>query len=240
MKRLKRPKAQAGANKAKDNEIKVFFSNRDSVCGECGEKLGAGAWITLAGEAGALCLSCADLDHLVYLPSGSAALTRRAKNASALWTVVLRWSRARKQYERKGLLVESGALEQAEAQCLADDDARERRRQREAVRREAVDAEYRKQFAERVRALFPGCPEGREAAIAEHACQKYSGRVGRSAAAKELNKKMIDLAVAAHIRHAETGYDALLGGGMDREAARNAVRGDVARIVGEWRKAGGQ
>jgi hypothetical protein len=25
-----------------------------------------------------LCLSCADLDHLIYLPRGDAALTRRA------------------------------------------------------------------------------------------------------------------------------------------------------------------
>src|SRR5260370_41443 len=33
-------------------------------------------------DPGPLCLGCADLDHLVFLPSGEAALTRRAKKAS--------------------------------------------------------------------------------------------------------------------------------------------------------------
>ena len=54
--------------------LKVFISTRDSSCDECGEALGRKAWITLAGERGALCLACADLDHLVFLPSGD---TRR-------------------------------------------------------------------------------------------------------------------------------------------------------------------
>jgi hypothetical protein len=34
--------------------------------------------------------------------------------------VVVRFSRARKRYERQGILVEEAALEQAEAQCLDD------------------------------------------------------------------------------------------------------------------------
>ena len=54
-------------------ELKVFITNRDSTCDECGEHLGYGAWITLVEEKGALCLSCADLDHLIFLPSGDAA-----------------------------------------------------------------------------------------------------------------------------------------------------------------------
>jgi hypothetical protein len=43
------------------------------------------------------------MDHLVFLPSGEAALTRRAKKASGLSAVVVRWSRTRKRYERQGL-----------------------------------------------------------------------------------------------------------------------------------------
>ena len=61
------------------NEIKVFISHRDSICDECQEPLGRNAWIRLAGERGALCLACADLDHLAFLPTGDAALTRRAR-----------------------------------------------------------------------------------------------------------------------------------------------------------------
>src|SRR5262245_36567414 len=117
-------------------ELKVFISNRESTCAECKENLGSKAWITLVGEKGASCLTCADLDHLIFLPSGDAALTRRAKKHSTLSSVVLKWSRARKRYERQGLLVEEQALEKAEEECLADSKVRERRREREAVRRE--------------------------------------------------------------------------------------------------------
>ena len=109
-------------------------------------------------DAGPLCLRCADLDHLVYLPAGDAALTRRARTASGLSAVVVRFSRARRRHERQGVLVESEALDQAEAQCLADADARARRRVRERARREAQDAELRTALADEIVGMFPGCP----------------------------------------------------------------------------------
>jgi hypothetical protein len=170
----------------------------------------------------------------VFLPAGDAALTRRSRKHSTLSAVVLRWSRARKRYERQGLLVEAGALEQAEQECLADEEVRARRREREAVRREQLDQQYVQQFAERVRELFPRCPPGREVAIAEHACLKYSGRVGRSAAAKSFDEQAIRLAVVAHVRHAETPYDALLAAGHERWDARAQVEGAVARVLALW------
>jgi len=58
---------------------------------------------------------------------------------------------------------------------------------------------------------------------AEHACQKYSGRVGRSAGAKSLGEEFFRLAVIAHIRHSETGYDELLSQGIDRWLACDEV-----------------
>src|ERR1700674_4470101 len=120
---------QVGTLQSKESqEFKVFISNRESTCGECGENLGSKAWITLAGEKGALCLACADLDHLLFLPSGNVALTRRAGKHSTLVAVVLKWSRARKRYERQGLLVEEQGLEKAEKECLADSEVRIRRR----------------------------------------------------------------------------------------------------------------
>lgn len=79
----------------KGQDLTVFITTGDATCDECGEDLGRHAWITLKEDKGALCLSCADLDHLVYLPAGSAALTRRARKHSTLAAVVLRWSRAR-------------------------------------------------------------------------------------------------------------------------------------------------
>ena len=171
------------------DELKVFIANRESTCAECGKNLGRHAWITLNREKGALCLACADLDHLVFLPAGDAALTRRARKHSVLSAVVLQWSRARKRYERQGLLMEAAALEKAEEECLADAEIRTRRQERAAGRRAELDQEYLNRFAARVTEVFPGCPAGREREIAAHACQKYSGRVGRSAAAKEPGRR---------------------------------------------------
>lgn len=218
----------------RDGELKVFISHRNSVCEECREELGRNTWILLAGERGALCLACADLDHLVFLPSGDAALTRRSKKHSRLYAVVLKWSRARKRYERRGLLVEEEALARAEAECLADEEVRQRRRERNAVRQKELDQEFVLQFAGRIRQLFPRCPQGHEKTIAEHACRKYSGRVGRSAAAKQLAEEAVRLAVVAHLRHAETDYDELLGRGWDRHDARRGVQAQVDHLLLSW------
>jgi hypothetical protein len=84
-----------------ETPIKVFISHRESKCDECGDELGRQAWITLEENKGALCLSCSDLDELVFLPTGDAALTRRAKKHSTLSAVVLKFSRARGRYERQ-------------------------------------------------------------------------------------------------------------------------------------------
>ena len=213
---------------------KVFISTRESVCDECGEDLGHGAWIMLAGERGALCLACADLDHLVFLPSGNAAVTRRAQKHSTLAVVVLKWSRARKRYERQGVLVEEEALQQAEKECLEDAEVRMQRREREAERRAELDQQYVERFAARVRELYPQCPPGREVTIAEHARIKYSGRIGRTAASKSLAEEAVDLAVVAHIRHVETRYDRLLQRCWDRGEARASIADDVRRIQAKW------
>ena len=219
----------------RSDDLRVFISTRQSRCDECREDLGSRAFIFLAGDRGALCLSCADLDHLVLLPPGDAALTRRARKHATLAAVVLKWSRARKRYERQGLLVEEQALERAEAECLNDAEARTKRREREAELRAGLDAEYVTRFAQRIRELFPGCPSDRADGIAVHACQKYSGRVGRAAAAKRLDEEAVQLAVAAHLRHAETRYDELLSRGIERWEARDRVRQDVDGVLRQWR-----
>jgi len=216
------------------DDLKVFISNRASVCDECHERLGRKAWLLLTRECGALCLACADFDHLDFLPAGDAALTRRAKKHSRLYAVVLKWSRARRRYERQGLLVEEEALAKAEEECLADQEVRRRRRERNALRRADLDEHFVARFARRIREVFPGCPGNRERTIAEFACRKYSGRVGRSAAAKELDKDAVRLAVIAHVRHIETEYDTLLGSGVDRHDARRRVQGRIEQVLADW------
>jgi len=217
-----------------NSELKVFISSRESTCSECGQQLGSHAWITLAGERGALCLTCADLDHLLYLPSGDPALTRRARKHSRLYAVVLKWSRARKKYERQGLLVEEEGLQRAETECLADAELRQARRVRESERRDILDKEYVKRYSEEIRRCYPRMPTRLEVKIAEHACLKHSGRVGRSEAAKRFDEESITLAVVAHVRHTKTDYDELLMRGVDRLDARSLVRDKIDRVLEQW------
>lgn len=100
-------------------ELVVIAALNDWICTACG---GTGDLLTMDAP-GPLCLGCADLDHLVFLAAGDAALTRRARRASRRSAVVVRFSRARKRYERQGILVEQEALEQAERECLQDAEA---------------------------------------------------------------------------------------------------------------------
>lgn len=154
---------------SKQRDLKVFITFRNSICDECKQELGSRAWIVLAGDAGALCLSCADMDHLVFLSSGDAALTRRARKYSTLNAVVLKWNKSRKRYERLGLLVEEAALRQAEVECLSDEEVRTQHRFREADRRAELDSAYIRTFTERICQLFPKCPPETAQSIAEHA-----------------------------------------------------------------------
>lgn len=216
-------------------ELRVFISTRESTCSECASELGRSAWIHLVEGKGALCLPCADLDHLEFLPTGNAALTRRSRKFSTLSAVVLKWSRARNRYERQGLLVEARALEEAEASCLADAEVRAARSRRRAEREADVDQNYMAEFAKAIRRQYPSCPVGRETEIAAHACGKYTGRIGRTAEAKSLQWSAIELAVRAHVRHRETEYDRLLAEGCERHEARARVSATVVRVLEHWK-----
>jgi hypothetical protein len=216
------------------SDLLVIQPVRDWICVQC-QSTGD---LLIMDEPGPLCLGCADLDHLVFLSAGDAALTRRAKKASGLSAVVVRWSRARKRYERQGVLVEEAALEQAEQQCLADEDARMRRRERDRGRRVDEDVELVARMAEEIRRLFPRCPGRRAEAIAQHASLRGSGRVGRSAAGRSLDAEAITLAVVASVRHEDTDYDSLLMSGVSREDARDRIRPAVDGVLASWRGVG--
>ena len=81
-------------------KIVVFSILRASECSECKRELWKGEFLRMEKDK-PLCLSCADLDHLVFLPRGDTALTRRATKYSRMRVVVVRFSRARKRYERQ-------------------------------------------------------------------------------------------------------------------------------------------
>jgi hypothetical protein len=214
-------------------DLVVIDPLKSWTCTACGEEAAGGAFL-LMEEPGPVCLRCADLDHLVFLPSGDAAVTRRAKRASRLAAVVVRFSTSRRRYERQGILCEGVALEQAEEACLADEDARARRRAREEARRLSADEELNERMTDEILRLFPGCPANRARAIAGHTAVRGSGRVGRSAAGRALDPEAITLAVRASVRHENTRYDEYLMSGMDRAEARARVRDEVQAILDSW------
>jgi hypothetical protein len=48
-------------------DFTVFILSNEAVCSECGRELVRSAWMTLTKKKEVLCLSCADLDHLIFL-----------------------------------------------------------------------------------------------------------------------------------------------------------------------------
>src|SRR5215468_5851897 len=234
--RLTMKPSEVGTSKSGE-DIVIFSIQRDSKCSECGVELWKGNFLKMEKDR-PLCLECADLDHLVFLPSGDTALTRRSRKYSMLFAVVVQFSRSRGRYERQGLLVESEALERAQQECLSDEEQRRIARERAASAREREDQRYIEQFASAIQANYPACPRLEALAIAKHACRKYSGRVGRSAAAKALDVEAVDLAVRAHVRHTHSEYDRLLGNGVERLEARSTVADKVAMVMERWRRSG--
>jgi hypothetical protein len=222
---------RAVEKQSKPPDLVVISPLKDWTCTSCG---GTGD-LLLMEDPGPLCMDCADLGHLDFLPSGDAALTRRAKRASSLTAVVMRWSRSRKRYERQGILAEPDAIERAEQECLSDAEVRARRRERDEVRRANEDVRFQAEFAAAIREQFPGCPTRRAEAIACHAATRGSGRVGRSAAGRKLDPDAVLLAVVASVRHLDTDYDELLMSGVDRETARDHVWERVEDVLNTWR-----
>lgn len=152
-------------------DLVVISPLRPWTCSACGGQ--GGGWLMIE-DSGPVCIACADMAHLVFLPSGDPALTRRAQANSRLSAVVVRFSRARRRYERQGILVEEEALERAEVDCLADEKVRVRRRERDAQRRAAEDIELQRRMREEIVRLFPRCPPARASSIASHTSVRSS------------------------------------------------------------------
>ena len=140
----------SGEKRETPDELVVFSILKDSRCADCRLEVARSRLLRMEKDR-PLCLECADLGHLVYLPRGDVALTRRSRKYSTLSAVVLRFSRARNRYERQGLLVERAALERAESECLSDEAARAAARERAATTRAAADERYVAGFADQVR-----------------------------------------------------------------------------------------
>lgn len=212
----------------------VFQIITDSQCSECGAELLRDSLLFMDAQQ-PLCLACAGLSDLEYLPSGDAALTRRAAKYGERATVVVRFSRSRGHYERQGILVEVTALEKAEQECALDAEERARERARGAAARRKQDKELVARMTEQILALFPGCPPQEAATIAGHTAVRGSGRVGRTEAGRKLGEQALTLAVVAAVRHRHTSYDSLLASGLDRALARERIADQVRELLTAWK-----
>jgi hypothetical protein len=227
----KREQLEARQSKAPDLVVISPLNAWD--CGSCSTHGDPGEFLLMENDD-PLCMACADFDHLVFLPSGNAAMSRRAKSESGLSALVMQFNRRRKRYQRLGVLVEESALQSAEQKCLADEDVRARRRDRDAERRATGDVEFQAEMAEAIRRSFPRCPSERAQTIAAHAGARGSGRVGRSAAGRALDENAVRAAVVASVRHLDTPYDELLMSGVRRAEARDRIRADIDRVLDRW------
>jgi hypothetical protein len=227
-------KTNENGTSEESKDLVVFDILRDSECAECRKELLAGDFLFMEGGR-PLCLTCADLDHLAYLPRGDTALTRRARKYSSLSGVVVRFSRARKRYERQGVLVEEAALDQATEQCHADANKRLADREKASLRRLEQDRDLAVRMTESILTLYPGCPPAEAQAIAVHTSRRGSGRVGRTAAGRALEPEALNAAVVAAIRHRHTRYDQLLMQGYSRRDARDAVYDALDDLLERWR-----
>ena len=218
-------------------ELVVFQAVRDDVvCTECQAEHALEDMYFLEREK-VICLECADLDHLEFLPRGDVAMTRRAKKHSPLHAVVLCFNRRRKTFERQGLLVTSQAIQLASEECEADADKRAVHREKGAMRRTREDALLVQSFTDSIIDLFPGCPPTEASDIAHHAAQRHSGRVGRSAAGRAVDAKAVTLAVRAWIRHQHTDYDERLMRGEDRMESRAQIHDTLEAVCRRWQNA---
>jgi hypothetical protein len=227
-------KKQIDKKLTKIPDLAVFIlSSDDCRCSECDEAIIQGDWMHRE-EDKPLCLECADLAHLEFLPSGDATLTRRAKKFSVLSAVVMEFNRRRKRFERRGILVTQQAIEEAEASMDFDADKRAVQRERAAVQRDKQDEQLVQTMHAEILRQFPHCPSDAALRIAVHTAKRGSGRVGRSAAGRDVDPHAIKLAVIAHIRHEHTPYDEMLMNGVARREARLQIQAAVAEKLSQW------
>jgi len=215
----------------------IYLTKKEKLnCKTCGARVPKGkAFVSESENHKGTCFGCSPFMGYIMLPPGDTAMTRRSKKHSTLCGVVLFWNQRRKRYERKGQLVEESAIEKARLECESDKESRTLKNKKAAITRTIQDKAYIIIFAEAIRNRYPNCPMNREHEIATHACEKYSGRVGRTANAKQFDGKMIDLAVEAHIRHTETNYDGQFGKGKGKKEIRSDVKLDIRRVLRKWR-----
>ena len=217
---MERQQSEAELQHPAREDLVVFSILRDSQCVECGEALWKGKFLFMEKER--------PLHAPISITSSTCPVVMlRSHDAPRSTAPFRRWSS-----DSAGL----GATTSAKASWSKNPHSRKpntnafrtpaRGRLGASARKYAVSNRIRSAHPRRGcdRELFPGCPPAEALAIAEHTTARGSGRVGRTASGKTLDKRAITAAAIAAIRHTHTRYDELLMSGFDRVDARDAVR----------------
>jgi hypothetical protein len=215
----------------------VYLTKKETLsCQRCKRPVRLGEkFVAESEDKKGTCFKCSPYVDAVFLEPGDTAMTRRSKKHSSYCGILFFWNKRRKRFERKGQYVEAEAIELARQECAADQEKRTLKNEKAAIKRVEEDKVYVAAFSKAIKERYPNCPKNREVAIAQHACEKYSGRVGRTADAKQFDAAMIDLAVEAHIRHAETDYDNQFNKGKTKRTIRLEVKEGIHVVLKKWR-----
>jgi len=168
-------------------------------------------------------------DGFAFIPSGNAARTRLVKATPGAIEAVA-WHK-KYGWVGVGCFVPAGAVEGIEQRLAETADQRARQREHGRKYREKQEAEYRQQFADALRRLFPRMPKPDVEAITRHTTEVGAGTVGRTRL-RDLEEK-VALATVAHVRHTYTNYDELVS--LGKQEAREMVRDRIERKLARWR-----
>ena len=217
---------------SKDIVVFRLISNKENSCSECHKELGKGNLLRVENGNG-LCMVCADLDHLVTLPQGDAAMTRRAKKYSKLWAVIMRFSRTRGRYERQGLLVEKEAFDKAEEELLSASELAAQRKLHAEMNLTDEDQKLARDILPKLLQMFPHCPPTDAKEIARQGSEYIYTLVKRNEAGGP-NEEDIRALLTRYARHHYTTYDEFLIQGMSRASAKAAVSQQLQEVLERW------
>ena len=113
-------------------------------------------------------------------------------------------------------------------------DEAKKNRERDALQQEEQDKVLVKRMTQEILGLYPNCPPAEARQVAAHTAMRGRGRVGRTAAGRNLEESPLIAAVKAAVRHRHTNYDELLGNGVDRADARELVAAQIDRTLDQW------
>jgi len=152
-------------------------------------------------------------DNWEFLPRGSAFITRQVKKGPH-WVLKGRYNRKGGYRPVKGVYASHSAIRKAQAEAAASEAKRRKARQKSQIYRQKADRKYHQTFEKACLEFLNFAPAysdlAREIATGTTtwACEKHSGRVGRTNQKSLMDKA--GLAVRAYIRHRYTDYESNL------------------------------